>query len=243
MSKEVTTTQGSEVLDQSAMLGAFGDVSLSATDVVIPKILAMQGMSKLALEGKASVGQFVDSISNEVVGSIDEPLEFIPFHLTKTWIVSKWNGQKYKFSHIEDVTPQNENRQWEEEIDGEKIKNEKSFNFYCLRPEDMSLPCVISFKGTSQRTGRELATQMYVKNRAVGKVPPAMVMTLSGSRETKEGNTFIVLKTATSRSSTTEEIMACLDWFKAVGGYKVDDSDLAPEQAAAPQQAEEQPAF
>lgn len=234
MSKEVTNPESTEVAVPS--MDAFGEAPVSASDVIIPKILVMQGLSKLVIEGVAKFGDFVDSVSREILGNINEKsIEFIPFHIDKVWIISKWNGAKYEFEKIEDVTAMNENRPWEVETAEGKFKNEKCFNVYALLPEDMSLPYVISFKSTSQKTGREIATQMYIKNRAAGLNQVAKAMTLSGIRETKNNNTFAVFKSAVSRPTTPEEQKAAYEWFTTIksGAAKADDSDLQPQNAEA----------
>lgn len=235
MGKEVTKKASTEVAPVD--LDAFGGGNMSSEDVVIPKVLTMQGLSKLVTEGKAKFGDFVDSLNSEVLGDIEKGLEFIPFHLEKTWVVSRKEGNRYMFDHTEPVTAANENKKWEEVIDGKEYKNEKAFNFYCIMPHDPSIPYLLQFKSTSLKAGRELATQMYIKNRAAGKVPPAKVMVLSGSRISNDKGTFAVLKTGIERDSSQEEIMNCLEWFKTIsaGGAKVHDEGAAQAQDTKPQ--------
>ena len=238
MTKEVQKQESNAVANID--VDAFGGGGLSGADVVIPKILVMQGLSKQVTEGHAKFGDLVDSLSSQVVGNaVNAPLEFIPFLMEKQWVVfTKMNGI-WKFNKFEPVTVANENKPWEEIINGVEYKNEKCFNFYSILPSDPSMPYVISFKATSQKTGRELATQMYVKNKAAGKVPPAFVMNLKGDKVTNDKGTYVVLKTEINRESTMDEIQNCLTWFKTIqsGGAKTDHSDVAPKQE------EQQPQF
>lgn len=215
----------------------FGDTEFGKDDVVIPKILLMQGLSKLVTEGKAKFGDFADSLSGAVLGSIDEPLDFIPFYMSKTWIVSRKEGDRWQFDHIEDCTPLNENKKWEEVVDGVQYKNEKSMNFYVLLADNPTMPYLLQFKSTSLKTGKELATQMYVINKAAGLTPASKVMSLSGSRVTKDGNTFAVYKTGVSRDAENGEVSGCLEWLGTIksGAAKVDDSDLSASAAPKPQ--------
>lgn len=227
MSKKVVTAN-TEVA--AVNMDAFGNGGVSSADVVIPKILAMQGLSKMVTEGVAKFGDLVDSLSGEVLGNTDKPVQVIPFHLHKIWITSfKAKGKnKFEFQSIEDVTPANENKSWEVNTAEGTIKNEKCFNFYCLRPDDMSLPYIVGFKSTSLKAGKQLATQMYVKNRSAGKVPPAKVINLGGIKRSNDDGTFVVLDVNVARDSSNEEIMECLNWFKTVqsGGTKTDNSDI-----------------
>lgn len=228
---EVAKTEANEVsaADQAAMMDMFGDSPVSSNDVIIPKIRVMQPGSQLVTDGAAKFGDFVESLANEVIGNInDAAIELIPFYVEKIWIISKWNGAKFEFDRIEAITPMNENKQWEEDTPNGKFKNERCFNFYCLNPSDTGLPVIVAFKGSSMKSGRELMTQMYVKNRAAGKAPCAKVIGLTGDKTSNDKGTFAVLKTATIRDTNMAEMQKCLEWFKAVqsGDAKADNSDV-----------------
>jgi hypothetical protein len=166
---------------------------------------------------------------------IKKPVDIIPFEMQKVWVVSKKIGDRFKFDRFDAVTPQNENQDWEQRIGGETYKFEKTYNFYALIAGDLSIPYIISFKGKSNKSGRELSTQMYIKNKAAGKLPPGKVMTLSGVSETNDKGTFGVWKTSISRDSTIDEIKACAEWIKLIrsGSVKVDNSDEEGEAAEA----------
>jgi hypothetical protein len=218
MEKEIIDRSEGEV-GEAIDLDSFGASPLSSQDIIMPKILVMQGLSKLVTDGKAKLGDFVDSMTSEVIGHIeDKPIEFIPFHLDKLWIVSKKDGNRYFFDHVEPVTAANENKSWEETKDGAEWKNEKSFNFYSLLTSDPSIPYVIQFKSTSLKTGRNLAAQMYVKNRADNLVPCAKSMFLAGSKVSNDKGTFAVLATDVSRATSQGEIAECLKWYKQIIG-------------------------
>lgn len=226
MSKEVTETKSTEV--SAAMdLDAFGTSQVSGADIVIPKIMIMQKMSDAVEREVAKEGDFIDSLTEEVLGSIKEPLRFIPFHLTKTWIIQKDVDGDFVFEGIEEVNAANENRDWEEVIDGIKYRYQKSYNFYVLLEKDTSMPYVLSLRSTSAKTGRVLATQMYVKNRQQGKVPPAYVMELGGVKEKNTKGSYVVGKVAVAGESTPENIQDCLAWYRTIsaGQAKVHEED------------------
>ena len=219
MSKAVAKKQESAVSTNLTDMGAWGTPTVSSKDIVIPKILCMQGLSELVMDDDhpAKMGDFVDSMTNEIIGDYNKkPVEFIPFHLQKVWIISKKSGNDFEFDRIEDVTPMNEGKPYTEVIDGVEYKNEYTMNFYVLRPEDMSLPYIISFKGMSGKAGKILSTQMYVRNAAAGKIPPAYVMELSGSKDKNDKGTFITLATKVCRESTPQEVKTAFSWFKTV---------------------------
>ena len=202
-----------------ATLADWGVSQVSSQDIVIPKILCMQGLSQLVIDEKAKMGDLVDSMSEEIIGNcVKKPVQFIPFHLAKIFIVSKWNeaAKDYEFDHIEDVTPANEATPYETRIGGDLFKNEYCMNFYVLRPEDTSLPYIISFKGTARKNGKVLATQMYIRNAQAGKIPPAYVMELAGTKESNAKGHFYVVNSKQARESTPEEQAIAFNWLKTI---------------------------
>lgn len=213
-------------------LNAWGDNQMSAQDMIIPKILCMQGLSDLVAEGKARMGDFVDSLSNDVIGSIDSPVNVIPFHMEKLYIISKKNKgeSRYEFDRIE--TAVNQAYPYEDEIDTVQYKYEYALQFYCLRPEDTSLPYVVTFKSTSLKSGKVLSTQMFVRNRAAGLVPPAFTMQLCGRKEKNDQGTYIVMEVKQGEKTSDELIGQCLNWLKIVkaGQVKVQQEDAKPKE-------------
>lgn len=225
---EVAVSGGNEVAvnGMSQDLNAWGQGEVSSRDIIIPKIHLMQGLSDLVADGKAKLGDFVDSLTGDLLGSIDSPVEFIPFHMTKAYIVSrrKKGEGKFEFERYELDT----NTQYPFEVmDGEDtVKYEYALQFYVLLKSDMSMPYVITFKSTSLRAGKVLSTQMYIRNRAAGLVPCAYSMMLSGKKEKNDKGTFAVMEVKIGNKTTDTEIAECLNWYKTVnaGGTK-----LAPE--------------
>jgi len=218
MSKDLTT-QNTAVSTAVADLGAWGAPAMDSRDIIIPKILCMQGLSELVTDDKAKMGDFVDSMTSTVIGNYEKkPITFIPFHLEKIWIISeKKQGEKdFSFKTIEKVTPANINKKYSEFENDVEIKNEYCMNFYVLRPDAMTLPSIISFKGMSSKEGKVLATKMYVANAAEGKIPPAFAMELSGKKDKNDKGTFITLKVSEKRESTADEIAAAFKWYKLI---------------------------
>lgn len=220
MKKEIATTQTTEVAMYSMNDFGVDQVSLSQQDVVIPKILTMQGLSKAVVDGKAKFGDFIDSLSEERLGDMKSPLSFIPFHMVKKFIISKFDGKEFKYDRVEMITAVNDGLPYEDNENGTQIRRQRVLSFYCILPQDTSIPYVIDFKGMSAKAGRVLATQMFVKNRAAGKVPPAKVMELSGEKTQNDKGVFVVLNTKIGRDSTNDEIGLCLNWYKTIASNK-----------------------
>lgn len=225
VSETALTEAVSQEVAVASTLEDWGQSDISSRDLIISKILAMQGLSDLVTEGKAKIGDFVDSVSGEVLGSIDKPVEFIPFHMEKVWIISTRNKgeNKYEFDRYEPVTAENQGYPFEATEGNLEIKYEYTLQFYVLLAHDTSMPYVISFKSTSLRSGKVLSTQMYVRNKAAGLVPPAYTMELGGKKDKNDKGTFIVMETKPKAKTSNALIAESLNWFKVIkaGAVKV----------------------
>lgn len=228
--KEVAVTASTEVSaqEQAALMAEFGTPEIESSDIIIPKLILQQGQSKAVTEGNAKLGDLFNTLTNAVVAEAGKStMELIPFFMDKTWVVSKWTGKRFEFDHIAGCKP-NENREWEETINGVKMQNVKSMNFYCLDPKNLGLPIIVSFKSTSTKEGKKLSTMMYMTNHAEGKVPCGYTINVGANKVTKDGNTYAVLETTKGRLTTMPEIQECIKWLRTVkaGEAKVDNSDL-----------------
>lgn len=240
-----------EVKKQNAvstdLLSEWGDLpKLNTNDIVIAKILPMQGLSQLVSDGKAMMGEFRDSLSGNKLGSIAEPFEILPFHVEKYWDIMEEDGEgnfKWRKSEplVEDPLQNgyNDALPWKDVVDGVEIKRIRRMNFYCMLPGEIAsgtgTPYILSFKSTSYREGKKLYTQMYMRNRRAQLPPPGFLFKVSGVKQKNDKGTFIVPTVELSRKATPEEIHECLNWYSLVkkGAVKVDDSDLGESTSAA----------
>lgn len=209
------------------------DTDFSAQDMVISKILPMQGLSKLVTDRKAQLGEFRDSVNGTLMGSIDEPMEFIPFKVDKLWVKTITSKGKTSFEGIEPITRDNENAPREEQLaNGDYLHRDYTYYVYCLLPKDVEegqvIPYIISLKRTSIKAGKKVMTQMFVRNKMAGKTPASWVMQLTGKLTSNDKGTFVVLDVNTMhRPTSNEELSAAFDMFKLIkqGDTKIDHSD------------------
>jgi hypothetical protein len=209
-------------------------------DILIPKLLIMQGLSKLVTEEKAQMGDLVNSVTGEVIGTArgekQRPCFIIPIKTFKTWVEFKVEGSKKTFSR---VVPYDEtNAHWKREDtndQGEKVERDECINFYVLlanQPD--SLPYVITFRRTSMRAGKKLAThfKMCELARARGQaVPPAATtFALTGSKVTNDKGTYYVADIAAQGPTQKEALKIAYEWYltlkQSEAKIKVDNSDL-----------------
>lgn len=213
--KEVTATTGTELA--AIGLDEFGSAPVSSNDIMIPKLQIMQKMSrKLDSDESLREGDIIDSLTGEKVGGLKEPMEIVPFFMEKVWFTSVRNGEEWELLNIEDVTVDNENKRYTEVKDGKEYKNELHMRFYCIRPSDTTLPYILTFKGMSLKSGKLLATQMYIKNRAAKLNPAGMVMNVTVTKESNDKGTFCVMTPSPARRSTSMEQQMALDWYRTV---------------------------
>jgi len=207
---------------------AYGCEDIDNEDIIIPKILVMQGMSKRVTEGKAKLGDMVDSLTDAILGDASKPLEFIPFKTFKTWII--FHNEEYK--ETVNVTPQNTTWKIEEIVDGVTIRRDKVFNVYCLLPAEIEsgdcLPFVLSFRRTSYYAGRKLTTA-FARLKRFKKPAFTKVFSLSSNKQTKDKHTFFTFDIEKLGDSTSAQMKECKLWYDVVKGKVVDDSDLRKE--------------
>lgn len=238
MSNELTVKQQNQV--SAELMADWGAPKVSSKDIIIPKILPMQGLSVAVAEGRASMGEFRDSLNNNLMGNInDKPVHCIPFFLEKCWDVMQEQADgSFKWAKTVPVVENplapdyNDNWKWEDEVQGLKVKNVRRFNFFVLIPSEVeagtSIPYTMSFKSTSIKEGKKLLTQMYMRNIRAGLPPAAYTIKLGGTRQKNDKGIFIVPNFVSDRRATDQELQECLYWIGMIksGQAKVDDSDV-----------------
>lgn len=238
-------------LTQEQLVNEWGVPTLPSQDMVIPKILPQQGLSKFVVERKAMIGEFRDSLTGKLVGSIDKPFEMIPFFLKKSWDIKHQQADgQYKYARNEAIVENpvdkayNDNLTWEGEekdADGKvvKVMRVRRMDFFVLLPEEIktgaAMPYVLSFKSTSLKEGKKLFTSMYVRNAKAGIPPAAFAFQVGGKMVTNDKGSFVVIDSTQGRQSTKAELDECLNWLKLLkkSNVKVDSSDVEEVEVAA----------
>lgn len=233
--KEVAVKeQGAVALSEftvSEVDAVFGDMHVDASDIVIPKLLLMQQSSQYVAAEKAKLGDFVNSLSGDKLGSIVEPIEIIPFFHKKSWdIVNKDDNNSY--IRNEPFTPENADLPWEDKEDGMNIKRIKRLDFFCMVPKQLAagslLPMVVSFKSTSYKTGAIILTEWSetkAKNDMLKKagrlnelkLPFSKSFILSGIKLTNDKKqTYCAASVVAGIEVPADTQRLCLDWIKTL---------------------------
>lgn len=230
-----------------SLYDADDDSPVDSRDLLLPRVLVMQGLSKFVADDKARMGEFRDSLTAKLLGSKDHPMDFIPFYSNKTWIVfevktetrNKQTTTKEEYAGTFPVTPQNMNWTREETVDGTHLKRYMSINYYVLLPDEIekgeAFPYVISFRSSSYTAGRKLETHK-VKYKAIKKPICWKTFKLTTSLTENDKGKFYVLDVEPDRLTTDEELGEVSKWMTLVKTSRVtvDDSDLGAEHGGAP---------
>jgi hypothetical protein len=213
---------------------------LSSQDLIVPKILAMQGLSKQVAAGEAVMGEFRNSVTGECMGSLKQPLAFLPFYMQRNFVVMKLTNGKWKFVRQVPLTAANDDHPFEVvTAAGEQEKWYRAYDFFVLLPNEIeegrALPYILTFRSSSLRAGKKLNKIMYMDNLKAGGYPASMFIELSGEKTTNDKGTFVVMDVKPTEKATKEAITEAFKWMKTVtknsARIKVDHSDLEAEAA------------
>ena len=123
------------------------------SDVVVPRLLLMQGTSDFVKERKANIGDMVRSTNAEKIGDPDKMLEFIPLsEPVATWVVEKRTvgEQRWNFHAVLPRTAANDTLPWRFNADkdgnllDDSVKSThewrrvKCLTLYILLPQDIA---------------------------------------------------------------------------------------------------------
>ena len=227
MSKEVAKAESKEVTTEvQTSTGSFS-AGVDASDIIIPKILLMQAISKLVEAEKAKQGDFIHSLDEVVVGAKeDRPVEFITLGMYKT--LQTFENDNYV--KTEPLTVENTNLAYEEVIAGVKINRTKTMNYYVIRPDDVEnmsvFPMVITFKRTSLKGGKKLATKLMMLEEFGAEIHAKTFKLVAKAEEGEKGK-YYVMDVLDGRKTTEVETKHAIKWATKLQTteVKVHDAD------------------
>jgi len=227
---EVVAQASTEVAVSAESSGTFGS-QISAEDIILPKILLMQSISELVEDdtNAAKSGDFVHSLDEVVVGSkANNPVEFIALGMYKT--IQTFEDNKYV--KTESWSPELAQLAYEETLGGKVVNRNTVMNYYVIRPSDIEsmqvFPFVISFKRTSLKGGKKLATKLMMLEE-FGAEMYAKTFKLVAKQEEGDKGKYYVMDIVDGRKSNEVEIKQAIKWTSrlAASEVKVHESDEA----------------
>lgn len=225
--KAVVKKETSEIVPH-APEGAWGSEGANTRDILIPRLLLMQGLSDLVSQERAKMGDIVNSVSGKVLGGKDKPIKFIPIMTFSTWaIFEKGEDDKLEWKRMEPMTAENQDLPWEEEVNGKYTRRDQCLNFYVLLDSDAlaadALPYVMSFRRTSYKEGQKLSTH-FLTSRRLNKAPATKTYALSCSKESNDHGTYYVFRLEEGTATEAKKIDVAYSWYQTIksGVAKVD---------------------
>lgn len=229
-----------------------GQETILKSDVVIPKLLLMQGLSELVNERKAQQGDIVRSTTGEKLGDDKTAVEIIPLTFKNVWILQEKVGKKYEYRGLEPRTAANEAAPWEFEQNGAEWKRTKAVDVFAILPKDVDaelveikkfqdtgeipdlnktlLPVVVRFQSTSFKAGRDIVTH-FTKAAGMAKYgvkPYSVTVKLKCYQDKNDKGTFFVFETAQGTKVNPAQLERAEEWYKIVTSQnvQVDESDV-----------------
>jgi hypothetical protein len=235
MAKKLPTkqTETTDVAIAGLTDSAWGSEEVTSSDVMIPKLLCMQGLSKLVAAEEATMGEVRNSLTKELVGGKGKPFEVIFFYLKKMWyIFEQGDDGEFKYVKAEPYDSSNQHWPYNEEINGVQIRRNFALNFYGIQPGE-TFPVVVSFQRMSVKAGRKIA-DMAAKLKALNQPMAAKVVKLDTVKQSNEKGTFYVFEADTQgRAATKKELLEAHKWYKVASmktaNVVVDESDVVGE--------------
>lgn len=221
-----------------------------ASDIRIPRLLLMQGLSPLVTARKAQLGDIVRSSTQTKIGDPETPLEVVPLKSKAIWINMEEVGGKFKYRNSEPRHAKNELMDFEYTVNGVNWRRMKAYELYALLPSDVAeytkeikaavdsgnapdlnktiLPVVLTIQSTSfKHAGRDLAGffgRVQANARQVpGLVPYKYVLTLFCETETNAKGTYYVWKMKPGTKALTDQAaqVEASKWAKILGSQEV----------------------
>jgi len=218
---------------------ALNELGVDAEDLVIPSIQVMQNTSALVGDDKAKLGDIMNMQTEERLGGLDKPVQFLPLKMFKTLRTYNVTDGGFKFLHEQPLNKQNEKLPGEGMEEKLSVKRFHTFNFFVLLKSDLDkgedFPCLIRFKSTGMNAGRTLATHLY-KQVFFRKKPYSSFIGMGVKKEKKDTNTYGVptIDTKSTLAASAEELASAESWLAmlAAGRYKIDDREDLPTESS-----------
>lgn len=229
----------------AAMMG------LSASDMLMPRLLLMQGSSQLVKQAKTkSAGDIVDSVSGETILSSKDAaegkkIEMIPLTAYKTWIIDRFDTvtQKWKYHAQVPMLPNEEKLPWEYEEYNEQTRMQDKYrrkyriNVYALIKSQIGtedcLPYLVSFQVFALDEGKKITTHMLKAFRNKKNPYCKSFFLTSGTTTSKKGDSFEIFRVELGTEVKPDAQKVAHSWMEEIqAGRVVADADEEEKKAS-----------
>lgn len=239
--------------------GSWGSEGVDASDILIPKLLLMQPLSRFVGDERAQAGDIVKSTTGKKV----ENCRMIPLSTFKTWVEEEQIGSKFEYRQTVPMTAANADAplEWEDAVTKTKWQRSRVLNFFVLLSDDIVreaaarkafaddgeipdtddvlIPHLVCFRRTSYRAGRELVTH-FTKAAQMNLPPASKQFDLKVKKEKGDKGTYYVFDLVPAEKTPREYLPIARHWYELVKTNKVkvhddlDDVVVVEEAAAVP---------
>lgn len=195
---------------------------VSSNDILISKLYHQQALSKGVESGKAQAGDFIDSITGELISRRDEVLELIFITLSKTlqtFSIDK-TGKKTWVSS-EKFTAENANFEYQFEKEGVNYKRRVQYNYFVLLAKDPNqLPFVLSMSSTKLTVAKKLNT-IFSRLDRINLPSYSYVIEVRNTKETKDTNSWYGLDLTLGKKTNDQQLDLAIEWYDKIKQSKV----------------------
>ena len=221
-SKSVTVKRSAEVTTNENLSAWAEEVEVNRDNIIPPGIRLCQSMSERVQEGLNKPGDMIDTLSGEVLGDYEKPIEIIPFLVSSSWKV--FHNDKYH--SVEPITKLTKNLPLEDKLpDGTVIRRDKCINAWVVLPHQIkdgnAIPYLVSFSRTSFQAGKKIETRIFRNTIHRPKLSPAAyTMSLHALKKENPKGRYAAFDCNDTRKSTEEEQMIAFKFYKDLSDKK-----------------------
>lgn len=219
-----------------AEVTSWGEQEIDASNILLPRLLLMQGLSELVSEGKAKLGDVVKNTTGEVIATKDKAVEFIPLFHVENWAISEQVGNKFEWRRTEPVTLSNRNADLEYMNQGTKWRRDRCLDFFVILSSDVAkekkareaiakgeipdvdsavFPCYLSFRRTSIAAGKELV-KAFATAKHFKIAPSAWTFKLNCKIDKNDKGTYAVFGIEKAGTTPKEYLPLCKSWYDII---------------------------
>lgn len=235
--KEVATKESTEVSTQPTQTRE----DILNSDVTIPRLMLMQGLSKFVASRQAQLGDMVRSTNAEKIGTPDSRVDFIPLTFYNKWLIQEIipGNQKPVFVRFETRNAKNEHAEWDYKEGERSFKRMKVIELFALLPADIAkadeakvkfektgdlpdldatlMPIVITFRGMSYKAGNAVVTHF---TKALGLAaqlnttvkPHGYLLSLHSTSAKNEKGDFFIFDVVSAGKAKSEHVAHADHW-------------------------------
>jgi len=208
--KDVVKVEGASALIKQ-FEGVHVEEDIQAGDLISPRIHLVQSQSKAFLEGKAKLGDYVLSGTNEVIIPQGKTVDFIAIRSWRDWVVQAKAGNKFLRSEPITTRP---TRQRDEMEQGVAVQNYERQNYLILLTDELKegsegfLPYTISFKSTALAGSHAIKSEIIKASMLGKKVPmPFLVFSLASAPAKNDKGSWYTPSIKKVRKSSEDELV------------------------------------